>query len=424
VRIAYCAIGTGFPVIWHGPFVDQMLAWFEASDFKPRLQSLPDRRIVRYDGRGTGLSQRKVEDFSLDARLRDLSAVVEALDLEKFDLMGNLWSAPLSIAYAAANQAKVRRLLLLRPYSNACDVAPPDRFESLVHLCRTNWPLACEVFFGLANTRAALARPFQKLLVESATGDTVATWLEQQYEVDVSNLLASVRAPTLVMHCRDDRAVRVSLGRAVAASISDARFIELPGDDYGTTDALNQSSAFLTAHDTATQPVAGMEASRTVTTVLVTDLVDHTHMMQRLGDEQGRAVLREHERITRALLRDFRGTEVKTMGDGFIAAFDSVTRAMDCAVALQRALAGHADADILRVRVGLNAGEPIIEDGDMFGATMIMASRICGQAGAGEILIPEPLRHLLAGKRYEYADRGTVRLKGFEEAVRLYRVQW
>jgi adenylate cyclase len=101
-------------------------------------------------------------------------------------------------------------------------------------------------------------------------------------------------------------------------------------------------------------------------------------------------------------------------------------KAMDCAIALQRAFAGQSDSmpEQLQIRVGLNAGEPIDEDGDLFGSTVIMASRVCAHAGGGEILIPEPVRHLLSGKTYEYADRGEVMLKGFEDAVRLFEVRW
>ena len=126
-----------------------------------------------------------------------------------------------------------------------------------------------------------------------------------------------------------------------------------------------------------------------VHTVLFTDLVGHTEMMQRLGDAKGRDVLREHERITRSVLKRHGGAEVKTMGDGFMASFGSVTKAMDCAIELQRAFAAH-EGEPLHVRVGLNSGEPIEEDGDLFGSTVIMASRITAKAGVGEILVPEP----------------------------------
>ena len=150
-------------------------------------------------------------------------------------------------------------------------------------------------------------------------------------------------------------------------------------------------------------------------------MVGHTQMMQRLGDVQGRAVLREHERLTREMLGRHGGVEVKTMGDAFMASFESVTAAVDCAVALQQAFATSSD---VAIRVGLNAGEPIAEDGDLFGSAVILASRVCAQAGAGEILIPEPVRHLLAGKSYTYADRGEFVPKGFDDAVRIFEVKW
>jgi class 3 adenylate cyclase len=155
-------------------------------------------------------------------------------------------------------------------------------------------------------------------------------------------------------------------------------------------------------------------------------MVGHTEMMRRLGDAKGREVLREHERITREKLRAHGGTEIKTDGDSFMVSFGSVTSAMDCAIALQRAFAAHTESmpEPLHVRVGLNAGEPIAEDGDLFGSSVILASRICAHANAGEILIPEPLRHLLAGKSYVYADRGDTILRGFEDPVRLYEVRW
>jgi class 3 adenylate cyclase len=140
-------------------------------------------------------------------------------------------------------------------------------------------------------------------------------------------------------------------------------------------------------------------------------------------------VLREHERITREVLVQHGGAEVKTMGDGFMASFGSVTAAVECAIALQRAFGAWNDEDgakasSLQVRVGLNAGEPIEEDGDLFGATVILASRICGMAGAGEILVPETVRGLLSGKGFVFGDRGEFVPKGFDEGVRVWEVRW
>jgi adenylate cyclase len=160
--------------------------------------------------------------------------------------------------------------------------------------------------------------------------------------------------------------------------------------------------------------------------VLFTDIVCHTQMMPRLGDAKGRDVLRENERITRNTLREYDGAEMKTMGDGCMASFGSVTQAMACAVALQRAFAHRADTadEPLSVRVGLNAGEPIEEDGDLFGSAVILAARIAAQAEGGEILVPEPVRHLLSGKSFVFTDRGEYAMKGFDDAVPLCGVQW
>jgi class 3 adenylate cyclase len=163
--------------------------------------------------------------------------------------------------------------------------------------------------------------------------------------------------------------------------------------------------------------------SNTLATVLFTDLVGHSEMMSRLGDERGRDVLREHEAITREVLKVNGGTEVKTMGDGFMASFGSVTKAVECAIALQRAFVDH-QGEPLSVRVGLNAGEPIEEDGDLFGATVILASRIAAKAGAGEILVADTVRGLCSGKGFLFADRGEFVAKGFEEPVRVYEVGW
>jgi class 3 adenylate cyclase len=149
-------------------------------------------------------------------------------------------------------------------------------------------------------------------------------------------------------------------------------------------------------------------------------------MMQRLGDEKGRAVLREHEEIIRDALKQHAGAEVKTMGDGFMASFSSVSKAVECAIALQKAFTQrNQDApEPLAIRVGLNAGEPIEEDGDLFGATVILASRIAASAAGGEILASDVVRGLCAGKGFLFTDRGEHVMRGFEDPVRVYGISW
>jgi class 3 adenylate cyclase len=160
-----------------------------------------------------------------------------------------------------------------------------------------------------------------------------------------------------------------------------------------------------------------------VRTVLFTDLVGHTEMMQRLGDAKGRVVLRDHERITRETLKRYGGIEIKADGDSFMVSFASVANAVECAIALQRAFAAR-EGEPLNVRMGLSAGEPIEDGGDLFGATVILAARIKDEAAAGEILISDTVRGLLAGKGFAFADRGEFVPKGFDGAVRLFEVRW
>jgi class 3 adenylate cyclase len=159
--------------------------------------------------------------------------------------------------------------------------------------------------------------------------------------------------------------------------------------------------------------------------VLFTDLVGHTAMMQRLGDQKGRELRREHERITRETLKAHGGAEVKTMGDGFMASFTSVQKAVECAIGLQRAFdSRNNDGEPLSVRVGLNAGEPIEEDGDLFGSTVILAARVAAKAAGGEILVSDVVRGLCSGKGFLFADRGEHVMKGFEEPVKVHEVRW
>jgi class 3 adenylate cyclase len=247
--------------------------------------------------------------------------------------------------------------------------------------------------------------------------------LAAEWEDDLD--FAGLTIPTLIMQRVDDPTFTLEIGRSMAARIPGARLVPLPAD------ALFGGAAVASAVETVVNflrenvsPADRREATLTpFRTVLFTDLVGHTEMMSRLGDERGRAILRQHEEITRNVLKEHGGTEVKTMGDGFMASFGSVTKAVECAIALQRAFA-ERDGEPLSVRVGLNAGEPIEEDGDLFGATVILASRIAAKAEGGEILVADTVRGLCSGKGFLFADRGEFVAKGFEEPVRVYGVSW
>jgi class 3 adenylate cyclase len=174
------------------------------------------------------------------------------------------------------------------------------------------------------------------------------------------------------------------------------------------------------------EPETQAPASTSFRTLLLTDLAGETELTRRLGDARAREVLRPYDRIVRDALRRHGGVEVHKVGDNFMVSFSSATRALECAIAIQRALVEHNEAaeEPLRVSIGLNAGEPIEEEGALFGAAIHLASRIAGRAEPGEILVSEAVRQIVVGKGFLLADRGETELRGFEDPVRLYEVRW
>jgi class 3 adenylate cyclase/pimeloyl-ACP methyl ester carboxylesterase len=426
-RISFSTLGAG-PLRTHvmvdGWAAPQPWAWDDPAARVFYHGIARDRCVVRYDRRGVGASERTLRDLSMDAQVSDVRAIVEELALEEIDLLGVADGTPVAMAFAAQFPDTVRHLMLWSPYARGVEVYERESMRSVAELMRSDWRLGRRTFASLQYPKGPIEtqRAYSVMLRDAIAPEVAARYME--FETDVRSVIPSIRAATLVVEHRGAGTAVERAAKEVAAVIPGARRV-MPrgggGDIQGWQEQLQIVKEFLGEHASPAEP-----APPGVRTVLFTDIVGHAEMMQRLGDAKGRELLREHERITRELLKQHGGAEVKTMGDGFMASFGSVTSAMECAIALQRAFETHTASmpEPLRVRVGLNAGEPIEEDGDLFGATVILASRIAAKAGAGEILLPETLRHLLSGKSYVYADRGETMLKGFEDAVRLFEVRW
>jgi class 3 adenylate cyclase len=436
VNIAFYAIGDG-PLLFVLPGLPgqlQLDAQSQASEVYERLSRA--HTVVRFDFSGTGLSQHGGIVPTGESCAGDIQTVLDHLGGERCALYATGFSCLGAMRFAARNPDRVERLVLWEGYAGRSDLGA--QIDTLTVLLQNDYDMFIET---IARTIIGWddpqnAEPYDRMLRSAMSRDEWLQFLLQPDE-SVGDELQQITCPTLVIHHRDAALIPMETIQRLVAKIPNARLALFDGAAVGTQAEPARAAVdrFLRPEGSAPHAQAAAvqkePASRAggLQTVLFTDLVGHTEMMRRLGDERGREVLREHERITRELLKQHGGAEVKTMGDGFMASFASVTKAMDCAIALQRAFAAWnggdgAEAASLQVRVGLNAGEPIEEDGDLFGSTVIMASRIAAQAGAGEILIPEPLRHLLTGKSYVYADRGETMLKGFEDAVRLYEVRW
>lgn len=433
VRLAYAELGEGTPLVCVFAWASNLeMDWAQPQSHAWLERAASRHRLIRFDRRGIGLSQRDTYDFSLSAHVGDLAALVDHLELGKFALWGFFDGTPVSMTYAVEHPDRVSHLILWEPYAKGEQVARRETIQSLIALTRTDWTMARR---AVANAifptgPVELQKWMSTVIRESASPEVAISNFELQASIDITDQLGRIQTPTLVIQRRGDRLLPASTARAVAAAIGDARYVALEGDIgyvyYGETAHLDAVEEFLSEGEPR-EPTSSVGPFRTV---LFTDIVGHTEMMSRLGDVRGRDVLREHERITREVLAAHGGAEVKTMGDGFMASFGSVTAAVECAIALQRAFASWNEGERaqqaapLQVRVGLNAGEPIEEEGDLFGATVILASRIAAKAGAGEILVPETVRGLLSGKGFAFGDRGEFVPKGFDEGVRLYEVKW
>ncbi|UCH86325.1 MAG: adenylate/guanylate cyclase domain-containing protein [Dehalococcoidia bacterium] len=432
VSIAFWTLGEGMPFV-HMPFLfsHTQLEW-QIPELRRWYEQLADKRkLVRYDGRGSGLSERDIADYSLDARVMDLEAVVDRLGLEWFALWGLSHSGPGAIAYAARHPERVSGLILWGTYARASDWSRSPQVQAVRALMDKDWETYTETAAHtvLGWSAGEPARRYAALIRESITQEALAATTRASNEFDVTALLAQVRSPTLVLHPRPVPVLDVNVARGLASQIPDARLVLLERES--ATPYLGDTDALLAAIDeflgegeeaaAAAEPPAG--AFRTV---LFTDVEGSTMLTQRLGDAKAREVLRAHERIVREALKAHGGSEVKTMGDGFMASFSSATRALECAIAMQRAFAEHNESaeEPIRVRIGLNAGEPIAEEEDLFGTAVILAARIAAKAEGGEIVASDVVRQLVAGKGFLFSDRGDVALRGFEDPVRLYDVGW
>ena len=414
--------------------------------------------MVLYDVRGVGSSDRNVEDFSLQARVLDLEAVVDSVGVAHFPLIGFGTGAVTAIAYAVSHPEAVSHLILGNPYISGAELyrtVPAMRaIKAMQGMAEDEWGYFTQSLAGglLGFDDAGAANKLAKALQSGMSPGDFLRFREAHEMIDITELLPRVSVPTLVM--RDD-SVRIAnqLARGVAAAIPGAHFVISSDREAALADFLGE--------EPAAQRSSLSSATGALRTILFTDLEGSTALTDRLGDVAARNVMREHERITREALRAHGGREVKTMGDGFMASFGSATKALECATAIQKATVGarrredvsepnlpsstesrdesrrvseasplHSDPETqtaqsepIRIRIGLNAGEPIAEDDDLFGTAVIVAARIAAQAEGGEILISDVVRQLVAGKNFLCNDRGEHALKGFEDPVRVFEVR-
>ena len=434
VSIAYWSMGEG-PALVIPPILVSShleLEWQIPSRRAVYENLARGARVVRYDCRGMGMSQRDRIDFSLDASLLDLEAVIDRLGLDNFAMLRMPSSGEVAFAYAANHPERVSNFIVWEGHTVLDDQDPgrSRQIQAIEPVMDADWELyvriRARIIAGWDGSNAPL---LEDILRGTHTPESAREMDKAVLGANPAPYLSDIKARTLVLYRVANRA-RETNARLYASRIAGANLISVREAAIGpfpTVDGVAHMLEFINPERVAFSGETRQElAPSDLRVILFTDLEKHSAMMDRLGDELGRAVLREHEIITREALAAYGGSEVKTMGDSFMATFGSATGALECASAIQKAFADrNATADEpLRVCVGITAGEPIAEEDDLFGTSVIQAARIADQAKGGEIVLANVVRELAAGKGFLFADRGEVVLRGFEEPVHLYELRW
>ncbi|MHB8470164.1 MAG: adenylate/guanylate cyclase domain-containing protein [Gaiellaceae bacterium] len=428
VHIAYTVVGDG-PidlVYTAGIWSNLDVLWEE-----PRWAHYADRlaafsRLIVFDMRGVGLSDRGPEPPYLELQMDDVRAVMDAAGSETAAIYGGARGGAMTMLFAATYPQRVRGLLLygaLAKSTRSVDY-PHGRtaeemdefFQIFVAEMGTGRNLLLQGPDGIGDEAYVRwwAR-FERLVATQSAYRELATIFR---DIDVRSVLPSIQAPTLVLHRSGDRVVPVGHGRYLAAAIPNATFVELPGDDhvvfFGDVDVLaDEIEEFLTGARPAPQ------TDRVLASVLFTDIVGSTEQAARLGDRRYRVLLEQHHAVVRRELDRFRGREIDNAGDGFMAAFDGPARAIRCACAIGDAVAALA----LEVRAGVHTGECEQIGDKLSGIAVHIAARVAALSEPGEVLVSQTVRDLVAGSEIGFRDRGVRELKGVPEAWRLFAVE-
>ncbi len=407
--IAYQVVGTGPPdlVITPGFTSHLDLQWTMPSfvDFMEQLASFA--RVIIFDKLGTGLSDPTAGVVRFDRRIDDIEAVMDGAGSDRAALMGVSEGGPLSALFAATHPERVSAIVLYGTFARGGQLHNEmwAKFDDAVR----HWGEGrTAAIFSAAQAGSSVRRRLAGIYERASASPAMAqALLDSIREADVTDVLSVISAPCLVLHRSGDSFADPAWAEDLAKAIPGARLELVYGDEHlpwfgdhrSLVDAI---SRFLTGHE------ARPESSRVLATVLFTDIVGSTEHAVRLGDEDWSRLLSEHDGLVRESLSIYRGTEIKTTGDGFLVMFDSPARAVECALELIDRLA-HLD---LQIRAGVHTGECEFSGGDLRGMAVHIGARLAAVAEAGEVLVSSTVRDLVVGSGLTFTPRGGRRLKG------------
>jgi class 3 adenylate cyclase len=356
----------------------------------------------------------------MDERMDDIRAVMDAVGMEKASVMGISEGGSLASVFAAYHPQRCENLILYGAFASFKSWFPTEEaLEQLFQYIDTAWGTGTSVphFVPSKTGDMQFQEWWGKYERLGASPRDVARIMRMNSQIDITDILPAIKAPTLVLHKTEDVLIDIEGGRTLARLIPDAKLVELPGKDHfvfigsEADQILSEIEEFITG--TKTEPVI----DRVLAAVVFTDIVDSTIHAQRLGDKAWRELLDAHDQVVRQELTRFRGNEVKSLGDGFLATFDGPGRAIRCAKAICDAVSKLG----IDVRVGVHTGEVEVTPSDVRGIAVHIASRIAALGKGNEIIVSRTVKDLVAGSGFGFEDLGSHQLKGISEDWQVYK---
>ena len=429
LSIAYQVVGSGSVdlVLVHGWVSNIDLQWDgpQLSSFLSRLASFT--RLITFDKRGTGLSDRVAvnELPTLEQRMDDLRAVMDAAGSEQAAFFGVSEGGALCLLFAATHPERVRAVITFgsyakRVWSPEYPWAPtPEKREAEYAQILATWGTGTgmEAVYPSMIGDAQFREWIRAYYRSAASPAAAVALLRMNTQADIRSVLPTVRVPALVMNRVEDGDVRADEARFIASQIPGSRLKLFAGADHvpwvgEAEEVLGEIEEFLTGARHASP------SDRVLATILSTDIVGSTELVRQLGDRTWRDLLDRHQTMIRRQLSHYQGREIDTAGDGFFAAFDGPARSIRCA----KAVVDEAASIGIEIRAGLHTGECEVLNGKLTGIAVHTAARVAGEAGPGEVLVSGTVRDLVAGSGIAFLERGEHQLKGLQERLRLYAV--
>ena len=427
IHIAYQTIGSG-PidlVLVPGWVSNIEIFWEEPSTvrFLRRLSTFS--RLILFDKRGTGLSDKVCYTPTLEERMEDVRTVMDAVQSKRAALVGYSEGGPMCSLFAATYPERTLSLIMIGSYARRIQTADypfgitPEKFESFLNQIENNWGEAV----GLESRAPSLAGDalfrnwWARFLRLSASPGTAMALTRMNSEIDVRRILPTIRVPTLILHAEKDAVINVEEGRYMASQIPGARFHEIPSGDHlpwvgGTDIILDRIEEFVTGS------ISGSATSRALFTVMFTDVTNSTQLAAELGDQRWHKILEAHHKAIRHEISVYAGREIDNAGDGFFVAFDGPARAIHCALSIREAL----QAIDLSVRIGIHIGECETIADKLTGIAVHIGSRISAKAEPNQIWVSQTVKDLVAGSGISFEDTGVHDLKGVPDRWHLYQV--